>query len=94
MPLENWDHELHPLRRAVASNNVGVVRLLLAAGVSPNLQDRADGQTALMSACRRVHPHLVQVLLKAGARLEVRDKEGRTARDHAASGWGVGQFEG
>lgn len=38
--LENWDHELHPLQRAVASNNVGVVRLLLAAaaGVSPNPQ--------------------------------------------------------
>ena len=41
------------------------------------------GQTALMTAAQMNHPEVVKRLLNAGARADLRNKEGRTAVDLA-----------
>lgn len=74
-----------PLMVAVATNApTEVTEALLAAGADVN-QQGANGMTALMYAAAQGTPAQVVYLLNAGADPTVRDAEGRTAADHAAS---------
>jgi ankyrin repeat protein len=43
------------------------------------LRDQESGETALMYAARNSNSEVVMVLLDAGAEVNARDKEGRTA---------------
>lgn len=60
-----------------------VVHLLAAAGANLNAQDR-DGVTALMRAAGWRHPKTVQALLDCGARIDIKDRRGRTVLTWAA----------
>lgn len=73
------------LKRSILSNRVAVVRLLLDAGADVNHVDDATGMTPLMyaSAIDFGDSTMVDMLLAAGARPEVKDKEGLTALDRA-----------
>jgi hypothetical protein len=70
---------------AASEGRSSIVRLLLAAGADPNLQN-ADGSTALHWAS---NADIVQLLVKAGANPEIKDEQGLTpllfTRDDDAS---------
>ena len=55
-----------------------------SAGAKPNLQDNR-GMTALMIASSEGYGAAVQELLDRGADRSLKDREGKTARDHAAA---------
>ena len=68
------------------SDHGPLIRTLVAAGADPNAQD-LNGQTPLMHAVDKGffgYPDAVAALLEAGASLDVKDSDGRTARDIAA----------
>ena len=71
-----------PLCKAAYYGELDKVRELLADADDVNEQLRA-GITALMSASRYGHTEIVEALLSAGARTDLRDKEGKTAADVA-----------
>lgn len=54
----------------------GVVEALIEAGFDPNI--RTDNGTALHEAACFARADVVRLLLRRGANLHVRDKEGRT----------------
>lgn len=66
------------LRWAVEDNNIADLRKLLARGADPNTPD-AHGNTLLMVAIRQKNPDLVDLLVDAGAKLNLRNKYGETA---------------
>ncbi|WP_456490117.1 ankyrin repeat domain-containing protein [Marinobacter nauticus] len=68
---------------AVSANRPEAVRLLLARGADPDIQEYENGQTALMMAVRNRNPELVRLLLSAGADPELVNKAGKSARDLA-----------
>lgn len=72
------------LPAAVMANNVAAVEFLLQRGVNPNSRD-AGGGTALHAAAAYVPvrdlPRMVEVLVRAGAVLSLRDEEGFSAQD-------------
>jgi uncharacterized protein len=64
-----------------------MMKLLIGAGTDVNRQDEVFGQTPLMQAIRAGDLQAVKMLLDAGARLDLRDKAGKTPADYAnASG--------
>jgi hypothetical protein len=64
-----------------------MMKLLIGAGTDVNRQDEVFGQTPLMQAIRAGDLQAVNMLLDAGARLDLRDKAGKTPADYAnASG--------
>jgi quinoprotein dehydrogenase-associated probable ABC transporter substrate-binding protein len=65
-----------------AAGPIELARALLAHGADVNATD-ADGVTALMIAAARNNPAMISVLVQAGARLDLRSSEGRSARDIA-----------
>lgn len=67
---------------AVRSDSAGVVRRLLAAGVSPDTI-APDGTRPLTEAARHGRIAAANTLLDAGARLDVVDSSGATAFDRA-----------
>tara|TARA_B100000949_G_scaffold63712_1_gene56575 strand:+ start:287 stop:1087 length:801 start_codon:yes stop_codon:yes gene_type:complete len=71
-----------PLLWAVRSQKHAVVSHLLARGANPNLADNSN-VTPLFWAVRMRRPELVSQLLSKGADIGHKDKNGRTALDHA-----------
>ena len=71
----NWDSEKH---QAVRYDNEEYVRRLLAAGADPN-KANSSGRTPLMIAATIGNPNLVDILVKKGANVNVRDRLERTA---------------
>lgn len=65
--------EEQTLLDAVRASDVETVRTLLKRGINPNAQD-AGRDSALLLAVRQDHPELVQVLLDAGAYVDVRGR--------------------
>lgn len=59
------------------------LQMLLTAGADVNAQDQ-DGKTALMYAlgAQFGHPEVIALLLQAGARTDLRDAQGLTAKDY------------
>lgn len=63
---------------AVENNNLTAVKKLLAQGISPDTPNRR-GYTPLMIAARTKNENLAQLLLNAGANLNIRNKYGESA---------------
>lgn len=61
----------------VADNSSHVIALL-AAGADPNAQDFLGNSPLHAAADRRKNPHVVKVLLKAGANAKLRNRSGNT----------------
>jgi len=59
------------------------VKLLIDRDADVNLVDSDEGWTALMLAAAEGHQPVVEVLLRAGANSDTRDKDGDKAIDHA-----------
>ncbi|MEM4367218.1 MAG: ankyrin repeat domain-containing protein, partial [Candidatus Anstonellales archaeon] len=55
-----------------------VVKLVLE-GADVNVQDNNNGWTALMLAAEKEHEGIVEMLIKAGAKLDLQNKDGETA---------------
>ena len=72
------------LFRAVATNNMRKVELLLAARAPVNAKDER-GWTALMVAVRENRPDLARLLLARGAQVNAKNKAGETALIQAAN---------
>ncbi len=71
-----------PLLWAVRSQKHAVVSYLLTRGANPNLADNSN-VTPLFWAVRMRRPELVSQLLSKGADIGHKDKNGRSAIDHA-----------
>lgn len=85
---ERWSGLLGP----VIANRPEAVRLLLARGADPDIQENENGQTALMMAVRNRNPELVKLLVSAGANAELVNNAGKSAKDlalEAIAGEGV-----
>lgn len=79
------------LIRAVERKDHRAVMGSLKKGVSPNTT-KSHGQTVLMIAAGNEDPETVQLLLRAGARVNRRDVKGRTALNYA-SRYGLGDYD-
>jgi ankyrin repeat protein len=74
----------YALNNAAVENHVEVVRLLLARGADPNVQN-GQGDTPLICATKYAggHAATVKVLVEAGTDLAITDGKGNTALDYA-----------
>lgn len=72
-----------PLHCASAKGHKKIVELLLSKWAKIDLQD-AEGNTALIYACKNGHSKIVRLLVQAGANLEIENKHGDTALFHAS----------
>ncbi len=79
------DNGWTPLLHAVHRNQLDNVRMLLDAGANPNVASRS-GMTPLMMAAGYGNQPMVSVLLRGGARADVRDDDGAVALDYALAG--------
>jgi ankyrin repeat protein len=79
----NPKHNFPPLIFAFETNDTtGMMRELIARGADVNLRFGPDA-TFLMLAASGITPDAVRTLLEAGADVNARDQEGRTALDYA-----------
>jgi ankyrin repeat protein len=62
-----------------------IISLLIAAGANINRQDTVFGLTPLMQVIKAGRVEAVKLLVEAGARLDQKDLQGRTAKDYLAS---------
>ena len=62
-----------PLHLAARSGSVSAAKALLCAKANPNAADN-QGWTPIFEAVKKVHPHVLQTLLDAGAKIDVTDK--------------------
>lgn len=67
---------------AIEGGSVELVALLLADGANPNALG-VDGQTPLILAAANGRTQMTKLLLEKGADPRLRDREGRSAMDHA-----------
>jgi ankyrin repeat protein len=79
------DNGWTPLLHAVHKNQLDSVRALLGAGANPDLGSRS-GMTPLMMAAGYGNQPMVGMLLRGGARADVRDHDGAVALDYALTG--------
>jgi ankyrin repeat protein len=77
------------LQFAVGDGLIEIVKMVLAAGSDPNDQANADRMTALHIASLRDKVVAARLLLRAGARVGLRDREDRTALMCAATNGNV-----
>lgn len=68
-----------PLGYAIQKNDRVMIEALLKRKADVNLRDEESGETALMYAAKYSSSEVVKVLLDAGAEMNAKDKEGRTA---------------
>jgi Ankyrin repeats (3 copies)/Ankyrin repeats (many copies) len=66
------------LIRAVRSNNVKIVKMLIEAGAKADIQDN-EGKTALIFACTNSYTEIAKMLIESRAKLDIQGKNGRTA---------------
>ncbi len=84
---EGW----FPLMCAAIGGSSKNVSTLLEAGADINAINELTGQTALMAAATSAFsaPEKILLLLNAGARVDLQDKSGKTALDHARGNEGL-----
>ena len=76
-----------PLVAAIKCGQVALVRILLRHGADPNCgterihthSNRNESYLPLVNACRKENTELAALLLKSGARVRLRDSDGRSA---------------
>jgi uncharacterized protein len=68
---------------AAGRNNTNVIQALIRKGANPNTRAKQDDATPLMIAGGHGNQEAVELLLKLGARKDLKDDVGRTARDYA-----------
>lgn len=74
----------YALNAAAVENETGVIRVLIDHDANPNVQNR-QGDTPLICATKYAggKAETVQLLVKAGTNLGIRDNSGKTALDYA-----------
>lgn len=82
----NFDIKVHHGQRtalmlAVRDGHIAIVRLLIDKGADVNIKEDIDGFTALISAIYHGHCQtgIVKLLIKSGAHLDIKARNGRTA---------------
>jgi ankyrin repeat protein len=80
-------------RKKTEEQAVASIKLCLDAGADVNAVDN-QGQTALHGAAQKGWDQVVQFLVDHGAKLDVKDKKGRTPLDAAMGLLGNGGFDG
>ena len=68
-----------PLGYAIDEHDTVMIEALLKKGAEVNLSDSETGDTLLMSAAKYSTPEVVQILVKAGANVNAKNKRGQTA---------------
>jgi ankyrin repeat protein len=68
-----------PLNYAAGWGDLPIIQALIRSGANPECPAVSDGSTPLISSCRNQHVQAAEALLMAGARVDARDKFGRTA---------------
>lgn len=71
------------LKTLVYHGETESIRFLLEHGAKPDLMDGLGSMTPLMLASYRCYPDIVESLLKAGAKKEIKDSANKTALDYA-----------
>ncbi|HTB20606.1 MAG TPA: ankyrin repeat domain-containing protein [Bryobacteraceae bacterium] len=80
-------------RKKTEADAIASLKLFVDAGVDVNAAD-GQGQTALHGAAQKGWDQVVQFLVDHGAKLDVKDKRGRTPLDAAMGLLGNGGFDG
>jgi ankyrin repeat protein len=80
-------------RKKTEEQAIGAIKLCLDAGADVNAVD-GQGDTALHGAAQKGYDQVVQFLADHGAKLDVKDKKGRTPLDAANGLMGNGGFDG
>ena len=77
-------HGSYALNAAAVENEVDVIQILLDHGADPNVQN-SQGDTPLICATKYAggKAATVELLVKAGTNLDIRDNKGKTALDYA-----------
>ena len=72
------------LNNAAVENEIDVIRILLARGANPNVQN-GQGDTPLICATKYAGGKMatVKLLIEAGTDIAIKDDEGKTALDYA-----------
>lgn len=76
-------NDFRPIHAAAMQGHAAVVRLLLAAGVDPNVQTRPQGYAPLHSAAWAGHIETVRVLVTVGANQALRNYRDETPAETA-----------
>jgi uncharacterized protein len=80
-------------RKKTEADAIASLKLCLDAGADVNATD-LQGDTALHGAAQKGYDQVVQFLVDHGAKLDVKDKKGRTPLDAANGLMGNGGFDG
>jgi ankyrin repeat protein len=80
-------------RKKTEAEAIASIKLALEAGADVNATDN-QGDTALHGAAQKGYDQVVQFLVDHGAKLDVKDKKGRTPLDAAMGLMGNGGFDG
>ncbi len=73
------DYSVEALLRASRLGNVQALKLMLAAGIPPNIKDAAHGESPRLEGAKNGQLQVVQTLLEKGAYADIRNNEGQTA---------------
>ncbi|MBL7663311.1 ankyrin repeat domain-containing protein [bacterium] len=71
------------IRMSIDKNSLEMLKLLLDSGADPNSSERYSKRTPLMLAAGAGKIEFVKILLEKGADPELKDKDGRTAKDYS-----------
>ena len=82
--VESDRRGLSPLTLAAEMNRIDVVKLMIEQRPNLDVPNVVGGWTALHSASSQGHVEMVQLLVSAGARVEVEDREGWTALHYSS----------
>jgi hypothetical protein len=82
-PSRGGSTDFTPLMIAAGKGNLEVLRLLLARGAAVDAVRSGDGGTAFHSACYNGHAECAEALARAGCDVGLKDRSGRTGREHA-----------
>jgi ankyrin repeat protein len=80
-------------RKKTEEEAIASIKLCLGAGADVNAADN-QGDTALHGAAQKGDDQVVQFLVEHGAKLDIKDKKGRTPLDAAMGLMGNGGFDG
>jgi ankyrin repeat protein len=80
-------------RKKTEADAIASIKLFLDAGVDVNAADN-QGDTALHGAAQKGTDQVVQFLVDHGAKLDIKDKKGRSPLDAAMGLMGNGGFDG